>query len=58
MHAHNLRVTYYLPRYPATETVPFSNLSSLANWIVVAWPKNELLIRSSFATQLLQTEHG
>ena len=58
MHPHNLPVTYYLHRFLAIETVEIRQSRWIAAWIAVAWPENELLIRSSFATQLPQTENG
>lgn len=55
MHPRNAQVTYYLHQYLATETI---QSRWIAVWIAVAWPKNELLIRLSFATQLLEFENG
>ena len=58
MHPHDLQVTYYLHQYLATEAVQICKTRWIAGWITVAWPKNELLTRPSFATQLIQTENG
>lgn len=58
MHPHNLQVIYYLHQYLEAETVHTRKTRWIAGWIAVAWPKNELLTRPPFATQLLQFENG